>query len=66
VFLLISNIFSEYKWVLWKFNPLPQTPQISQTDKQEIVEFLKKKFKIVNKKDWNLVTQEVTINWQQN
>ncbi len=57
--LLVSTVYPEHKWLPWKFHRLPKDYNISQSSKQEIIEFLKEKFDIINKDDWNKVTLEV-------
>ncbi len=54
-------MYPEYNWLPWKFNRLPQNYYVSQTDKQEIIKFLREKFNIVNKTDWNDITLEVRL-----
>ncbi len=56
---LLPTLFPEYKWSTWKFDRLPLNYYISQSDKQEIIVYLKEKLNIVNKIDWNQVTLEV-------
>ncbi len=58
--LLISAVYPEYKWSPWKLHKFPKDYNISQSDKQEIIELLKEKLNIIRKEDWNEVTLEVT------
>jgi hypothetical protein len=59
IFNLVSTVYSDHNWIQWKFSRLSKQYNISQTEKEEIIDILKKKFNIVNKEDWDNVTKEV-------